>query len=86
MNISVPVDKFESSQIKVFFHAQNTKESSNLNFRSWVLCCIPPTLSEILVGLETHKPNKHFGESVFLPVLKVLHWKMHFTGHGYHFH
>jgi hypothetical protein len=27
-----------------------------------------------------------FGQSVVIPVLKVLHWKMHFTGHRYHFH
>jgi hypothetical protein len=32
MNISVPDEKFESSQIKVFFHAENTQEGSNLNF------------------------------------------------------
>jgi hypothetical protein len=32
MNISVPDEKFESLQIKVFFHAQNTQEGSNLNF------------------------------------------------------
>jgi hypothetical protein len=60
MNISVPDEKFESSQIKVFFHAQNTHEGSNLNFWDWVLCCIPPIPSEILAGLETHRPNKHF--------------------------
>jgi hypothetical protein len=60
MNISVPDKKFESSQIKVFFHAQNTQEGSNLNFWDWPLCCIPPIPSETLAGLETHRLNKHF--------------------------
>jgi hypothetical protein len=32
MNISVPHEKFESSQIKIFFCAENTQEGSNLNF------------------------------------------------------
>jgi hypothetical protein len=27
-----------------------------------------------------------FGQSVVIHVLKVLHWKMYFTGHSYHFH
>ncbi len=33
----------------------------------------------------THRTNT-FGQSVVIPVFKVLHWKMHFTGHSYHFH
>jgi hypothetical protein len=59
MNIFVPDENFESSQIKVFFYAQNTQEGSNLNFWARALCCIPPILSEILAGLEIHRPNKH---------------------------
>jgi hypothetical protein len=33
----------------------------------------------------TNRTNT-FGQSVDIPGLKVLHWKMYFTGHSYHFH
>jgi hypothetical protein len=70
MNISISDEKLESSQIKVFFHAQNTQEGSNLNSWDSVLCSIPPTPSAILAGLETHKTNQHFWSINWYPCVE----------------
>jgi hypothetical protein len=87
MNISVPDEKFESSQIKVFFHAQNRQRRFKPQFLR-LGSLLHPTDTEWNFGWPGNSQTKQtFLVNQMLSLCwKLLHWKMHLTGHSYHFH
>jgi hypothetical protein len=86
MNISVPEKMFESSQIKFFsMHKTHKKVQTSIFETGFFVASHQYRVKFLLTWKLTDRTNT-FGQSVVIPVLKVLHWKMHFTGHSYHFH